>query len=91
MCLESSDQVVGDSAGVVHIEHSTLKTSTQKPKAAHNQRLPPTSYSDHRGEKQEEYKKPEVTQHVIGAAIQNTCGQFVLLLAVLFSLYGWLS
>ncbi len=90
MCLESSDQVVGDS-GVVHNEHSTLRTSTEKPKAAHNQRLPPTSYSDHRGEKQEEYKKPEVTQHEIGAAIQNSNQHFLLLSAVLFSIYTWWS
>ena len=58
MCLESSDQVVGDSGVNLH-PHSSTHTPTQLPKVAHNQNPPPTSHTEHRGQKQEGYRKPE--------------------------------
>ena len=59
-CLESSDQVVGDSGVNPHHQSST-HTPTQLPKVAHKQKLPPTSLTKHRGQKQESYWRPEET------------------------------
>ena len=59
-CLESSDQVVGDSGVNPHHQSST-HTPTQPPKVAHEQKQFPTSLTKHRGQKQEGYRRPEET------------------------------
>ena len=60
-CLESSDQVADDSGVNLHHQSST-HLPTQLPKVAHNQKLPPTSLTKHRGQKQEGYRRPEESE-----------------------------
>ena len=70
MCLESSDQVVGDSGVNLH-HHSSTHTPSQLPKVARNQKLPPTSRTEHREQKLEGYRKPEDVQTESHAAISQ--------------------